>query len=163
MTSRELVQATRCMSGCKVMTPPAKADPVGGYPDARLGPPRGTLGPSRPPSGRGPIEWTRADAPHISEVDYVKPMLLPCGVCEGWPMAAGPVSRLGFFEPWDKTGLRLSPHLAPSTSRRTTSARKSGRSRSRRKRIDTRTLSDTSNWETCTALPVERLETFEKR
>ena len=31
-------------------------------------------------------------------------------------MAAGPVSRLGSFEPGDKTGLRLSPHLAPSTS-----------------------------------------------
>ena len=30
-------------------------------------------------------------------------------------MAAGPVSRLGSFEPGDKTGLRLSPHLAPST------------------------------------------------
>ena len=27
----------------------------------------------------------------------------------GWPMAAGPVSRLGSFEPGDKTGLRLSP------------------------------------------------------
>ena len=45
----------------------------------------------------------------ISDVDYVKPMLLPHG---GWPMAAGPVSRLGSFEPGDKTGLRLSPHLA---------------------------------------------------
>ena len=22
-----------------------------------------------PPSGRGPIEWTRADAPHLSDVD----------------------------------------------------------------------------------------------
>ena len=31
-------------------------------------------------------------------------------------MAAGPVSRLGSFEPGDKTGLRLSPHLAPSTT-----------------------------------------------
>ena len=30
-------------------------------------------------------------------------------------MAADPVSRLGSFEPGDKTGLRLSPHLAPST------------------------------------------------
>ena len=30
--------------------------------------------------------------------------------------AAGPVSRLGSFEPGDKTGLRLSPNLAPSTS-----------------------------------------------
>ena len=37
---------------------------------------------------------------------YVKPMLLPHG---GWPMAVGPVSRLGSFEPGDKTGLRLSP------------------------------------------------------
>ena len=41
----------------------------------------------------------------MSDVDYVKPMLLPHG---GWPMAAGPVSRLGSFEPGDKTGLRLS-------------------------------------------------------
>ena len=48
----------------------------------------------------------------ISDVDYVKPMLLPH---EGWPMAAGTVSRLGPFEPRDKTGLRLSPNLAPST------------------------------------------------
>ena len=40
----------------------------------------------------------------ISDVTYVKPMLLPHG---GWPMAAGPVSRLGSFEPGDKTGLRL--------------------------------------------------------
>ena len=31
-------------------------------------------------------------------------------------MAAGPVSRLGSFEPGDKTGLRLSPHLAPQTA-----------------------------------------------
>ena len=32
-------------------------------------------------------------------------------------MAAGPVSRLGSFEPpGDKTGLHLSPHLAPFTS-----------------------------------------------
>ena len=30
-------------------------------------------------------------------------------------MAAGPASRLGSIEPGDKTGLRLSPHLAPST------------------------------------------------
>ena len=43
---------------------------------------------------------------------YVKPMLFPHG---GWPMAAGPASRLGSIEPGDKTGLRLSPHLAPST------------------------------------------------
>ncbi len=28
----------------------------------------------------------------ISDVTYVKPMLLPHG---GWPMAAGPASRLG--------------------------------------------------------------------
>ena len=46
----------------------------------------------------------------ISDVDKVKPMLLPHG---GWPMmAAGPASRLGSIEPGDKTGLRLSPHLA---------------------------------------------------
>ena len=31
-------------------------------------------------------------------------------------MAAGPASRLGSIEPGYKTGLRLSPHLAPSTS-----------------------------------------------
>ena len=35
-------------------------------------------------------------------------MLLPHG---GWPMAAGPASRLGSIEPGDKTGLRRSPHL----------------------------------------------------
>ena len=29
-------------------------------------------------------------------------------------MAAGPASRLGSIEPGEKTGLRLSPHLAPS-------------------------------------------------
>ena len=40
----------------------------------------------------------------ISDVTYVKPMLLPHG---GWPMAAGLVSRLGSFEPGDKTGLWL--------------------------------------------------------
>ena len=48
----------------------------------------------------------------ISDVDKVKSMLLPHG---GWPMAAGPVSRhvsrLRSFEPGEKTGLRLSPHL----------------------------------------------------
>ena len=57
-------------------------------------------------SGHGPML-------RISDVDKVKPMLLPHG---GWPMAAGPASRLGSIEPGDKTGLRLSPHLAPSTS-----------------------------------------------
>ena len=51
-------------------------------------------------------ERTRADAPHLRRHLYVKPMLLPHG---GWPMAAGPVSRLGSLEPGDKTGLRLSP------------------------------------------------------
>ena len=55
-------------------------------------------------SGHGPML-------PISDVDYVKPMLL-------WPMATGPVSRLGSFEPGAKTGLRLSPHLALSTSAR---------------------------------------------
>ena len=40
----------------------------------------------------------------VSDVTYIKPMLLPHG---GWPMAAGPASRLGSFEPGDKTGLRL--------------------------------------------------------
>ena len=43
----------------------------------------------------------------ISDVTYIKPMLLPHG---GWPMAAGPVSCLGSLEPGDnETGLRLSP------------------------------------------------------
>ena len=54
-------------------------------------------------SGHGPML-------PISDVDKVKPMLLPHG---GWPMAAGPASRLGSIEPGEKTGLRLSP--APST------------------------------------------------
>ena len=40
----------------------------------------------------------------ISDVTYIKPMLLPHG---GWPMAAGPASRLDSFELGDKTGLRL--------------------------------------------------------
>jgi len=48
-------------------------------------------------SGHGPPLLT-------SDVTYIKPMLLPHG---GWPMAAGPVSRLGSPEPGDKTGLRL--------------------------------------------------------
>jgi len=74
-----------------------------------LGPHRGTLGPSPRlavegrSSGHGPML-------PISDVDKVKPMLLPHG---GWPMAAGPASRLGSVEPGDKTGLRLSP--TPST------------------------------------------------
>ena len=34
-------------------------------------------------------------------------------------MAAGPASRLGSFEPGDKTGLRLYPHLAPALFLRT--------------------------------------------
>ena len=38
-------------------------------------------------------------------------------------MAAGPASRLGSVEPGDKTGLRLSPHLAPSTTSHATSLR----------------------------------------
>ena len=38
-----------------------------------------------------------------------------CFPTGGWLMAAGPVSHLGSFEPGDKTGLRLSPHLAPCT------------------------------------------------
>ena len=54
-------------------------------------------------SGHGPML-------PISDVDKVKPMLLPHG---GWPMAAGPASRLGSIEPGEKTGLRLSP--TPST------------------------------------------------
>ena len=37
----------------------------------------------------------------ISDVDYVKPMLLPHG---GWPMAAGPASRLGSQSPGIKQG-----------------------------------------------------------
>ena len=90
---------------------PAEADPVGGTLLLGAGPTGERSGP--PPrlavegrsSGHGPML-------PISDVDYVKPMLLPHG---GWPMAAGPVSRLDSFEPGDKTGLRLSPHLAPST------------------------------------------------
>ena len=50
----------------------------------------------------------------------VKPMLLPH---RGWPMAAGPASRLGSIEPGEKTGLRLSPRLAPSTSVRSRESR----------------------------------------
>ena len=64
-------------------------------------------------SGHGPML-------PISDVDKVKPMLLPHG---GWPMAAGPASRLGSIEPGEKTGLRLSPHLAPSTTRACTALR----------------------------------------
>ena len=37
----------------------------------------------------------------ISDVTYVKPMLLPHG---GWPMAAGPASRLGSQSPGIKQG-----------------------------------------------------------
>ena len=37
----------------------------------------------------------------------------------GGPHGRGPASRLGSLEPGDKTGLRLSPHLAPSTTSRT--------------------------------------------
>ena len=49
----------------------------------------------------------------ISDVYYVEPMLLlPHG---GWPMVAGPASRLGSQSPGIKQGLRLSPHLAPCT------------------------------------------------
>ena len=40
-------------------------------------------------------------------------------------MAAGPASRLGSIEPGEKTGLRLSPHLAPSTLPRSDSDPKS--------------------------------------
>ena len=36
-------------------------------------------------------------------------------LCAGCLLCAGPVSRLGSFEPGDKTGLQLSPYLAPST------------------------------------------------
>ena len=57
---------TLSMSGCKAMAPPAEGGLVGGYPDAWLGPDRGTLGPFPPPSGRGPIERTWADAPHLT-------------------------------------------------------------------------------------------------
>ena len=49
----------------------------------------------------------------ISDVDYVKLMLLPHG---GWPMAAGPVSRLGSIEPGDKNrAAALTTPIAPST------------------------------------------------
>ena len=39
----------------------------------------------------GPRRGSRADAPHLRRL-LRKPMLLPH---RGWPMAAGPVSRLG--------------------------------------------------------------------
>ena len=42
-------------------------------------------------------------------------------------MAAGPVSRLGSFEPGDKTGLRLSPHLTPNTHDKLTTKRRKQR------------------------------------
>ena len=45
----------------------------------------------------------------ISDVDHVKPMLLPHG---GWPMAAGPVSRLGYIEPGENRAAALT---TPST------------------------------------------------
>ena len=70
---------------------------------------------SGPPPRLAVERADRVDTAHgpmlpISDVDKVKPMLLPHG---GWPMAAGPASRLGSVEPGDKTGLRLSP--TPST------------------------------------------------
>ena len=49
---------------------------------------------------------------HVHKVHLYMYMVLPHG---GWPMAAGPASRLGSIAPGEKTGLRLSPHLAPST------------------------------------------------
>ena len=58
--------------------------------------------------GRGPIEWTWADARHLRR-------RLPkahAASHEGWPMAAGPVSRLGSFSRLLRA-LQLSPHLAP--------------------------------------------------
>ena len=65
----------------------------------RSGPPPrlAVAGRGRRSNGHGPML-------PISDVTYVKPMLLPHG---GWPMAAGPASRLCSFEPGDKTGLRL--------------------------------------------------------
>ena len=37
----------------------------------------------------------------VPDVTYIKPMLLPR---EGWPMAAGPASRLGSLSPGIKQG-----------------------------------------------------------
>ena len=76
-----------------------------------------TLGPSPPPGDRGPIEWTRADAPHLRRRLREAHAVSPRGVAQ-WPMRHGRGPRLApglLLEPGDKTGLRLSPHLAPST------------------------------------------------
>ena len=87
-----------------------RTDPVGGNPAAWRGPHIGER--SGPPPNlavEGRSSGHGLMLP-ISDVDKVKPMLLPHG---GWPMAAGPASRLGSVEPGEKTGLRLSP--TPST------------------------------------------------
>ena len=76
------------------------------------GPHRGTLGPSPPPSGRGPIERTRADTPHLRRHLREAHAASPRGVAHG----RGPRLAPGLTEPGDKTGPRLSPHLAPSTT-----------------------------------------------
>ena len=62
---------------------PSEADPVGGNPAAWRGPHRGTLGPSPPPSGRGPIERTRADAPHLRRHLHKAHAASPRGVAHG--------------------------------------------------------------------------------
>ena len=56
------------------------------------------------PGDTGGHTCGRSPSPTSTTSIYVKPMLLPHG---GWPMAAGPVSRLGSFEPGDRTGVRL--------------------------------------------------------
>ena len=69
-----LAEKSRCLS---------EADPVGGNPAAWRGPHRGTFGPSPPPSGRGPIERTRADAPHLRRHLRKAHAASPRGVAHG--------------------------------------------------------------------------------
>ena len=64
------------------------------------GPHRGTLGPSPPLSGRGPIERTRANALRLRRRLRKAHAASP----RGWPMAAGPASRLGPQSPGIKQG-----------------------------------------------------------
>ena len=60
---------------------------------------------------------------NISDVDYVKPMMLPHG---GVAHGRGPRLAPGLLRARDKTGLRLSPHLAPSTCSKLGSTRSTG-------------------------------------
>ena len=72
----------------------------------------------------GSLAPTHAASKHLTESNPLRrrytpwepTLILIAHPHGGWPMAAGPVSRLGSVEPGDETGLRLSPHLAPSTS-----------------------------------------------